>query len=169
MTRPQWARVRRDGSDSVAFFWSQVSKSEGCWLWTGPVRSTGYGNCYIAKGWPPYPHRIAYELAVGEIPAGYTIDHLCFVKLCVRPAHLEAVTQAENTRRGTLNYNGATVDRCKRGHDRTGANVRISNSRGRISRLCRTCCLESQRRRYDLSKQRARRAKAKAARLAVAA
>lgn len=44
-------------------------------------------------------HRFVYELLVGPIPAGLTIDHLCRVTSCVRPDHLEPVTNAENVRR----------------------------------------------------------------------
>ena len=47
-------------------------------------------------------HRAAYALDVGPIPEGLTIDHLCRVRHCVRPDHLEPVTQAENTRRAAL-------------------------------------------------------------------
>ena len=60
-------------------------------------------------------HRVAYELAIGDIPSGLVIDHLCREHLCVYPEHLEPVTQAENVRRGRSTY----TDRCRRGHDMT--------------------------------------------------
>lgn len=71
-------------------FWSRVEWSEGCWMWTGP-RSAGYGD-WGGTG----AHRIAYLLAVGPIPDGHVIDHLCATKLCVNPVHLEPVTIREN-------------------------------------------------------------------------
>lgn len=71
-----------------------------CWIWTGNVHpTTGYGH-FVRKGVrTPLAHRASYELLVGPIPTGLQIDHLCMVKACVNPAHLEPVTPAENTRR----------------------------------------------------------------------
>jgi hypothetical protein len=48
------------------------------------------------------PHRFAYELLVGPIPAGLVLDHLCRNRLCVNPNHLEPVTNSENPRRGRV-------------------------------------------------------------------
>lgn len=47
-----------------------------------------------------YAHRLAYERAKGPIALGAQIDHLCRVRECVNPDHLEVVTQTENVRRG---------------------------------------------------------------------
>jgi len=65
----------------------QVGVPDECWPWTGPPHN-GYGN-----------HRATYELFVGPIPKGYSVDHLCEMKLCQNPAHLEAVTIIENALR----------------------------------------------------------------------
>lgn len=72
-----------------------------CWLWQGKVFPTGYGYVERSKslGVSHYAHRAMYELLVGPIPDGLHIDHLCGVRQCVNPAHLEPVTQAENNRR----------------------------------------------------------------------
>ena len=70
----------------------------GCWIWSGAVHKSGYGNIRW-KGKSTVAHRVIYELTKGEIPLELVIDHLCNVKLCVNPDHLEAVTYSLNTQR----------------------------------------------------------------------
>lgn len=85
-------------------FWSKVEKTDTCWLWKTGRFSTGYGmfsvgsrlnnKCVLA-------HRYAYNQLYGEYPPkGMHIDHLCRIRHCVNPAHLEVVTPRENTIRG---------------------------------------------------------------------
>lgn len=98
-----------------ANFWARVDKSGDCWIWTGSKTTAGYGNLtWNNKG--HYAHRVAYEDANGVIGEGLHLDHLCRVRACVRPDHLEAVTQAENIRRGAGPY-GPVRTTCKHGHD----------------------------------------------------
>jgi predicted DNA-binding transcriptional regulator AlpA len=66
----------------------------GCWEWTGNRDQFGYGR-YRGKS----AHRLVFVLMVGTIPDGLHLDHLCRVRRCVYPVHLEPVTQAENNRR----------------------------------------------------------------------
>jgi len=73
--------------------------SNGCWIWLKCKNNGGYGRIQV-NGKPWLTHRVSYELYVGSIPQGLTIDHLCRVRHCCNPAHLEPVTSAENTRRG---------------------------------------------------------------------
>lgn len=72
---------------------------DGCWHWTGAKYGNGYGAFWTGHR-NERAHRAMYELLVGAIPTGLTIDHLCSVRHCVNPAHLEPVTLAENVRRG---------------------------------------------------------------------
>lgn len=80
-------------------YWTD--KSGDCWLWQGALDRDGYGRVTVdGRGHPA--HRVMYEVAVGPIPAGLTLDHLCRVPRCVNPSHLEPVTNAENARRARL-------------------------------------------------------------------
>jgi hypothetical protein len=85
-------------------FWKKVEKSEGCWIWTGALDKDGYGIFKIglfADGTRRNvrAHRFAYEMEFGPIPVGLALDHLCRVRACVRPVHLEPVETRENRKR----------------------------------------------------------------------
>ncbi len=99
-------------------FWSKVEKVpfETCWLWGGAITSGGYGSVR-AGGRTCRAHRVAYELTNGPIPEGMEVDHLCRVRSCVRPDHLEAVTHRENVLRGVSVVAAcAKKEACVRGH-----------------------------------------------------
>jgi len=72
-----------------------------CWLWTGRIERNGYTQFRVGgkAGKDVSSHRWIYEQTEGPIPDGLEIDHLCFVRHCVNPKHLEPVTHAENIRR----------------------------------------------------------------------
>lgn len=79
-------------------FWAKVDKSGDCWIWTAyahPSRDRLYGQFTIGRK-KLRAHRFSYEMTHGEIPDGYVIDHICHNTLCVKPAHLQAVTVKEN-------------------------------------------------------------------------
>lgn len=96
--------------------WTEVDPSTGCHLWAGGRNNVGYALVSIpGRDRKRTAHRAAYELAKGPIPAGMTLDHLCRVRHCINPDHLEAVTQAENNRRAREWRRTAT--HCPAGHE----------------------------------------------------
>jgi hypothetical protein len=70
-----------------------------CWVWVGRLNRNGYGRVALG-GREPMAHRASYEAHVGPIPEGLVLDHLCRVRCCINPRHLEPVTVQENTLRG---------------------------------------------------------------------
>lgn len=124
----------------------------GCWEWTGYRIHNGYGLTWLS-GRKMLAHRAAYTLAVGAIPAGRVLDHLCRNRACIRPDHLEAVTIRTNTMRGdTIPARHAARTHCLRGHQYTPDNTTTRAG----YRRCRTCLRE------HVRAQRARKALAKA-------
>ena len=106
----------------------------GCWLWDGYWSTKGYGITTL-KNNPYYAHRVMYESLRGPVPKDMELDHLCRVKCCVNPDHLEIVTGAENMRRG---FSPSGINRrkthCLRGHLLSGDN--LYGNRGRDCREC---------------------------------
>lgn len=100
-------------------FWSKVDKSGECWLWTGYVMKSGYGQYSPFKALSQYVHRAAYLLVNGSIPEGLMVDHVCHVRHCVRPLHLRLATNGQNQQNrkgpaatGTSGHRGVTLHAC---------------------------------------------------------
>jgi len=114
----------------------------GCWFWTGGLKANGYGLFWLGK--VTAAHRASYEHFIGPIPDGLQIDHLCSVKCCVNPDHLEPVTAVENIRRaarsGLLGVGNRKKTHCPRGHKYTPENTyTYTRKGGGPSRYCRAC------------------------------
>jgi hypothetical protein len=120
------------GRPAAERFWAKVNKTDECWLWTASRVGGGYGRFHPTNGVSVYAHRWAYEQLVGPIPEGLQLDHLCRVRQCVNPSHLEPVTQAENIRRGAL-----YVVECPKGHAYDEANTYRRPGGQRSCRACR--------------------------------
>ncbi|GAA3267724.1 HNH endonuclease signature motif containing protein [Streptomyces lavendulae] len=126
---------------TAARFWGkvQIGSPTDCWLWKPLGSVHGYGQ-FSSKGKTHLAHRFSYLLAKGPIEPGLTIDHLCRVRNCVNPTHLEAVTRAENLRRAQSWENGAAFQRekthCSHGHPYAGENLRICKDGKRACRAC---------------------------------
>jgi len=79
-----------------------VVDDSGCWLFSGSLNNYGYG--VIGAGprgsGNALTHRVTYEHFIGVVPDGMEIDHLCRVRHCCNPSHLEPVTRRENIMRG---------------------------------------------------------------------
>jgi hypothetical protein len=98
------AASRRDDADPAgdnARRLRHYSQKDGqCLLWTGTRIYSGYGMAYDSfTGKQILVHRLAWQTWVGPIPDGLELDHICRVRNCIEPAHLEPVTQRENKRR----------------------------------------------------------------------
>ena len=114
---------------------SKAEVTPSCWLWKGSTYQNGYGK-YGKRG--HMVHRIFYALFKGEVPQDMSLDHLCKVRRCVNPDHLEIVTLVENVMRGDSQHaKNARKTHCKRGHELTVENIYIHPQRGH--RQCRTC------------------------------
>lgn len=120
-------------------FWRKVyAIPNGCWLWTGCADQLGYGFIYDEKLKRQIrAHRFSYELFIGPIQKGLTLDHLCRVPRCVNPLHLEAVPHRINVLRGIgPTAKLAQKTHCLRGHPLDLLNT-IRHKGGR--RGCREC------------------------------
>jgi hypothetical protein len=134
-----WAKVSKlgplpDKSDPLV-----MAPATPCWQWTGAVSAT-YGSFTWRpkkRGQTTVAHRISVLLAGVEIPDGMQVDHLCRNRLCVNPEHLEVVTPSVNMRRGdTVAAARARVTHCRRGHEYTAENTRVTP---RGQRECKAC------------------------------
>lgn len=121
-------------------FWEKVSQADsGCWLWTAGCTGNGYpAFCVNGKNRPA--HRHCYKTLVGDVDDKLVIDHLCRTPKCVRPEHLEAVTEQVNLLRGVSGAaDRAARTHCPQGHAYSEENTRVY----RGMRNCRQCARDS--------------------------
>lgn len=131
-------------------FWAKVDQSGGpdaCWPWTAKIGRANYGafdDCHA--------HIVAYQLTFGPVPEGLELDHVCHTadlscrgggtclhRRCCNPAHLEAVTHQENSRRGRSPNRAKT--HCPAGHPYSGQNLVVEALGYRKCRICKNAAL----------------------------
>lgn len=126
----------------------------GCWVWSGSLTANGYGQIAMSSktigvvGGPIVHfmlHRWMYELHVGEIPEGLDLDHLCRVRACCNPWHLEPVTRSENLSRGEVGRYKLQRTHCSAGHEYTPENTTRARDGSRMCRACRQGYAETRR------------------------
>jgi hypothetical protein len=126
-------------------FWAKIAVDEGsgCWLWKACTDRYGYGQFRVGSRTDgssrmARAHRVVYETLVGEILKGLQADHLCRVRRCVNPTHLEPVTQRENILRGeAAAARNAAKTHCVRGHEFSEENTYWRPDGGRECRACK--------------------------------
>lgn len=108
----------------------------GCLLWIAKTTPTGYGQFRVGDK-TVYAHRLVFERVNGPIPVGMELDHLCRVRNCVNPRHLQIVNSRVNTLRG----NGPAAANVRKTHCPQGHPYDLFNTKlGRKgNRLCRAC------------------------------
>lgn len=120
--------------------------ANGCWLWTAYTASNGYARISVARSKSREAHRVSYELFVGPVPEGLQLDHLCRVRHCINPDHLEPVTSRTNLLRGIgPTAQKAAQTHCTHDHEFTPDNTYYRKARP-TTRACRACRREATRR-----------------------
>lgn len=125
-----WTHVDKNGP--IPAHRSQLGP---CWLWTAWKNSKGYGLFRWDGAGKVPAHRAVWLVSVGPIPDGLQLDHLCRVKACVNPAHLESVTNAENMRRAKV-----LRTHCRSGRHPWTAENQLARKDGSV--ICRPCSNE---------------------------
>lgn len=135
--------------------WARVEVTGFCWLWTGETGGGGYGRLHF-QGARGQAHRIIYELLVGPIPDGLQLDHLCRIRNCVNPDHVEPVTFKVNQERKVAKWakpkqpTQAAIRKakglCQKGHVLAVVGVLTSTRGTSIRKQCRACQHDAQER-----------------------
>lgn len=130
-----------------------AKQANGCWLFTTTDGTRdGYAMFLPFSGARKVAaHRWAYEVYTGPIPDGMQVDHLCHTaavaagtcdggdtcphRRCCNPAHLELVTNAENTTR--QNHFERSRTHCPQGHEYTEDNTILTKDGKRKCRECK--------------------------------
>ena len=69
-----------------------------CWIFKGDPTPNGYQRCWY-NGQRFMTHRLFYELFYKKDIRKWQLDHLCEVRACCNPEHMECVTPKININR----------------------------------------------------------------------
>lgn len=137
-------------------FWKRVEIKDcgyitPCWVWLGAANNSGYGG-FKYHGFSTTAHRFSYIKIHGEIDSSLVVDHMCRVRICVNPNHLQAVTQKQNLSTAIglgekgmvhlreLNKIRQARTHCPKGHEFTEDNTYWELRKyGGKSRHCKAC------------------------------
>ena len=103
MCSKHYIRLKRHGTTVSPFLdnWTRYMVDEtGCWLWAGPIYNNGYGKLSRAAHGTRLAHRAFYMRRHGDLARSVDLDHLCRIRHCVNPDHLEPVSRSLNIKRG---------------------------------------------------------------------
>lgn len=96
-------------------FWSQVEKTDECWLWTGEKNIYGYGIYRIDGGYIGSHRYVLKQYEKTEV-TNKVVMHTCDVRACCNPKHLVVGTHADNhqdkinkNRQAKGEINGASI------------------------------------------------------------
>ncbi|RYG90144.1 MAG: HNH endonuclease, partial [Alphaproteobacteria bacterium] len=155
--------ISRHLSIPIRIWEKLVHADSDSWVWHGTRTPQGYGVTTFGRERRTTVHRLMFQTFKGEIGGGLVIDHLRRNRACCNPEHLEAVTNAENLRRGegggvvrAIAAARAAQTHCLRGHPLSGGNLRASK---KGNRMCRRCA-------NDLNNERRKKVRREAAALA---
>ena len=127
ITKRTWNKIDKNGEIP-----EYAPDLGNCWIWKGSLNERGYG-----------PHRKIYIAQKGVVPDGLQLDHLCRVRKCVNPDHLEPVTHWENQIRGFSPYAiKKKQTHCVNGHEFNDENTYFRKDRPG-TRECKQCSRET--------------------------
>ncbi|WP_433350604.1 HNH endonuclease [Micromonospora sp. CA-111912] len=105
---------------------------DGCLIVRGYGTRRGVYQKIARRAWA---HIAAYAVFVGGYDPTLDVHHVCGVRDCVEPTHLQQLTRAESCRSRVRD------PRCRNGHERE-----IDERTGQYRSVCRACNREAQRR-----------------------
>jgi hypothetical protein len=123
-----------------ATFWAKVRcDADSHWRWTGMLDKDGYGHSFSCQPLGKQRvHRLMYMAATstmlpqGKLAILWQVDHICKVRNCVNPEHLQLLSQRDHYEKDVLAAILRKARFCRKGHER---DVHGTNAKG----VCNQC------------------------------